>query len=53
MDRQTTLIVVAVLFVLGVLGFVVVPLLVGLFKLLLGLVVIAAFVGVGVYVYRR
>jgi len=45
--------VLAVLFVLGVLGFVVVPLLVGLVKLLLGVAVILAFVGVGYYVIRR
>lgn len=53
MDRNTVLILVAVLAVLGIFGFVVVPLLVGLVKLILGLVVIAAFVGVGYYVYRR
>lgn len=53
MDRNTVAMLVVVLLVLGFLGFVVVPLLVGLFKLLLGLAVIAAFVAVGVYVYRR
>lgn len=53
MDRSTVLLLVGVLVVLGFFGFVIVPLLVGLVKLLVGLAVIAAFVGVGVYVYRR
>ena len=43
----------AVLFVLGVFGFFIVPVLVGLVKLLLGLVVIAGFIGVGYYAYRQ